>query len=71
VTTAAYVFLAVIAAIVAGLVLAHKRGLLVWKVDDDEDPIESLWRVESIKAALQDESTAHPHISAKNYWGTP
>lgn len=69
-TTAAYVFLAVVAAIVAGLVLAHKFGLLVWKVED-EDPIESLWRVESIKAALQDENTAHPHISAKNYWNAP
>lgn len=69
-TTAAYVFLAVVAAIVAGLVLAHKAGLLVWQVDD-EDPIESEWRVESIKAVLQDESTAHPHVSAKNYWTAP
>lgn len=40
-------------------------------VDRDEDPMQSTDRVTTIKAALQDESTAHPHVSARNYWSAP
>jgi hypothetical protein len=40
-------------------------------VDRDEDPLKSTDRVTTIKAALQDESTAHPHVSARNYWSKP
>ena len=66
-----------IAAIAAALAVCVPVGMLMERgvgsrdVDRDEDPMEAEDRISTIKAALQEESTAHPHVPARNYWSAP
>ena len=56
---------------VFGLLISYGIGTLAGEVDRDEDPMEAEDRISTIKAALQEESTAHPHVPARNYWSAP
>lgn len=68
------VFAVAIMLLVAGI-LALRWVLSIGQdaenVDREEDAQEAEERISTIKAALQDESTAHPHVPAKNYWSAP